>query len=112
MARPVTRSGGPERRCHPPCSLSSILNSSSLCPDWRAATSHRGCLPRPDHVSVGTVGLQYLGRTLGYLRRGGRSVLAPGRELPASRLCSGRLSCARRFSSSSFSAVIFSDRIF
>src|SRR5450631_4897675 len=56
----------------------SILNSSSLWPVSRAATSHRGRLPLPDHVSDGASGLQYLGRTFGYLRRGARSVMDSG----------------------------------
>jgi hypothetical protein len=33
-----------------------IMNSSILCPVLRAATSHRGCLPRPDQVSEGSSG--------------------------------------------------------
>src|ERR1700722_10126246 len=86
-------------------SVSAIRNSSSLCPDRSAATSHRGCLPRPDHVSVGTNGLKYFGITFGYSRRG-RSVLDSVR--PASPICSFGFNRARRFSSSSFSAVIFS----
>src|SRR6266852_6191169 len=66
--------------CFFPASFStlSISNSSSLWPVSRAATSHRGRFPLPDHVSDGTSGLQYLGRTFGYLRRGARSVMDSG----------------------------------
>jgi len=32
---------------------SRILKSSILRPDCIAATNHRGCFPRPDHVSDG-----------------------------------------------------------
>src|ERR1700722_7887995 len=91
--------------------VSAISTSLSLCPDWSAATSHRGCLPRPDHVSPGVDGLKYFGRTFGYLRRCGRSILDSA-EVPISPICSTRFSRARRFSSSSFSALIFSARIF
>ena len=64
-------------------SKSSILNSSSVRPASSAATSHRGFFPRPDHLSVGTKGLQYLGRTFGYFRfvaltSGGDSELSAG----------------------------------
>jgi hypothetical protein len=90
-------------------SVFAIRKSSSFCPDWSAATSHRGCLPRPDHVSDGADGLQYFGSTFGYFRRG-RSALAE--ELSGSLTWSDRLSCAKRFSSSCFSAVIFFARIF
>src|SRR4029077_3478705 len=58
-------------------SVFAIRKSSSLCPERRAATSQRGCLPRPDHVSVGTDGLLYLGRIFGYSRRA-RSPFASG----------------------------------
>jgi len=94
---------------HVASSGTEIRSSSSLCPDCSAATSHRGCLPRPDQVSVGADGLRYFGRTFGYLRRGlSPSDCAP----PASPILSVRFNCARRFSSSSFSAVIFSERTF
>src|SRR6516164_324053 len=89
--------------------ISAIRNSSSLCPDCSAATIHRGCLPRPDHVSVGEDGLKYFGKTFAYLRRGlSASDVADEFGL----ICSVGFNCARRFSSSSFSAVIFSERIF
>jgi hypothetical protein len=88
-----------------------IRNSSSRCPDWSAAASQRGCFPRPDHVSSGTDGLQYFGRTFGYLRRGGRSMCFSREEPLAPAIGSALLSCARRFSSASFSAPIFSERI-
>ena len=91
---------------------SEIRKSSSLCPDWSAATSQRGCLPRPDHVSPGSDGLLYFGRTFGYLRRGARSVLGSAEEIPVLSIRSTGFSCAKRFSSSSFSALIFSERIF
>ena len=86
-----------------------IRKSSSFDPDPSAATSQRGCLPRPDQVSVGADGLQYFGRTFGYLRRG-RSVFCV-RRLSVSPGGFMRFNCARRFSNSSFSAAIFSARI-
>src|SRR5882672_8410374 len=76
----------------------SISNSSSLWPVSRAATSHRGRFPLPDHVSDGTSGLQYLGRTFGYLRRGARSVMDSGCVLPGSRMISTRFNFVRRLS--------------
>jgi hypothetical protein len=87
-----------------------IRNSSSRCPDCSAVASHRGCLPRPDQVSSGADGLQYFGRTFGYLRRGGRSVCFSAKEFLASLIDSALVSIARRFSSSSFSTLIFSER--
>src|SRR5436190_13701081 len=81
-----------------PSSFSSfrILNSSSRCPVFRAATTHLGCFPLPDHVSDGLNGLQYLGRTFGYLRRGAR--LTDGLLARADGLiCSTRFSWANRF---------------
>src|SRR5437868_10104186 len=94
----------------PSSSAFGILNSSSLWPVFRAATSHLGCFPRPDHVSDGLRGLQYLGRTFGYLRRGVR--LTDGRLTRAEGLiASTRFSRANRFSSSCFSAMILSDSI-
>jgi hypothetical protein len=45
-----------------------ISKSSILPPVFMAATSQRGCFPRPDHVSD-VCGLRYFGSTLGYLRR-------------------------------------------
>jgi hypothetical protein len=86
-----------------------IRKSSSLDPDPSAATSQRGCFPRPDQVSVGADGLQYFGRTFGYLRRG-RSVFC-ARRLSISPTGFMRFNCARRFSNSSFSVAIFSARI-
>ena len=44
-------------------SLVAIRISSSRCPSLRAATSQRGCLPRPDHVSDGVRGLRNFGWT-------------------------------------------------
>ena len=91
----------------------SISNSSNLWPVSRAATSHRGRFPLPDHVSDGASGLQYLGRTFGYLRRGARSVIdsGSGGALVGS-LISTRFNFAKRLSKSRFSATILSDRIF
>lgn len=91
-----------------PLPLSEIRNSSSVCPDCSAAAIHRGCLPRPDHVSVGDDGLEYFGKTFAYFRRG-RPVGGAAEEFAS--ICSVGFNCARRFSSSSFSAVIFSERI-
>jgi hypothetical protein len=93
--------------------VSAIRKSSSFDPDRRAETSQRGCLPRPDQVSAGADGLQYFGRTFGYLRRG-RSVAdcTKEKELPASSIGFIRFNRASRFSNSSFSAAIFSARIF
>jgi hypothetical protein len=96
-----------ERVLSSAASASAMRNSSSLWPDWSAATNHLGRLPRPDHVSVGTSGLRYFGRTFGYLRR---------RRLPLAVSFISLVRCfgfswARRFSSSSFSAVILSERI-
>ena len=88
-----------------------IRRSSSLCPDRRAATNHRGCLPRPDHVSNGADGLKYFGKTLGYLRLGRSAFCCSGRT-GASPICSSRFNCARRCSSLRFSTRIFSARIF
>src|SRR5215471_8977912 len=98
-----------ERRRRPEPSFkasgSAIRNSSSLCPERSAATSHRGCLPRPDQVSVGTDGLKYFGITFGYLRLG-RSASGFGRALPTSPIGLMLFNCARRFSNSIFSAAI------
>jgi len=88
-----------------------IRKSSSFDPDRSAATSQRGCLPRPDHVSVGADGLKYFGRTFGYLRLG-RPAFDFSRALPASPVGLMLFSCARRFSNSIFSAAIFSARTF
>jgi hypothetical protein len=98
-------------RC--PLSTLSISNSSNLWPVSRAATTHRGRFPLPDHVSDGARGLQYLGRTFGYLRRGARSVIdsASGGALVGS-LISTRFNFAKRLSNSRFSETILSDRIF
>ena len=89
----------------------SILNSSSLWPVSRAATSHRGRFPLPDHVSDGANGLQYLGRTFGYLRRGARLDMARACALPGSLMSSTRFNFAKRSSNSRFSATILSDSI-
>jgi hypothetical protein len=94
----------------PPWTMS-ILNSSSLWPVSRAATSHLGRFPLPDHVSDGASGLQYFGRTFGYLRRGVRSVMDSGWALPGSLMISTRFNFAKRFSSSRFSATILPDSI-
>jgi hypothetical protein len=88
-----------------------IRKSSSFDPDRSAATTQRGCLPRPDHVSAGADGLTYFGRTFGYLRLG-RSAFDFGGALAASPIGPMLLSCARRFSNSIFSAAIFSARTF
>src|ERR1700675_3484032 len=62
-------SNGPDQAlCRPFGRPSLIRNSSILRPDFIAATSQRGRLPRPDQVSE-VWGLQYFGSTLGYLRR-------------------------------------------
>ena len=88
-----------------------IRKSSSLDPERSAATNQRGCLPRPDHVSVGADGLKYFGRTFGYLRRG-RLASDFGSGLAASPIGAMLFNCARRFSNSIFSAAIFSARTF
>jgi hypothetical protein len=88
-----------------------IRKSSNFDPERSAATNQRGCLPRPDQVSVGADGLKYFGRTFGYLRRG-RSAFDFGGKLPASPIGLMLFSCARRFSNSIFSAAIFSARTF
>ena len=88
-----------------------IRKSSSFDPDRSAATNQRGCLPRPDQVSVGADGLKYFGRTFGYLRLG-RSIFDCARALSAPPIGLIRFSCARRFSNSSFSVAIFSARTF
>lgn len=82
-----------------------IRNSSIPRPDSMAATSQRGNLPRPAHVSVGERGLRYLGSTRGYFRR----LLAT--VIDVASVCSSceaidRWIAAKRFSSSSFSARI------
>ena len=41
--------------------LLSIIKSSNLRPEFKAATSHLGCFPRPDHFCVGWEGFQYFG---------------------------------------------------
>jgi hypothetical protein len=88
-----------------------IRKSSSFDPERSAATNQRGCLPRPDQVSVGADGLKYFGSTFGYLRLG-RSASGFDRGLPASPIGLMLFSCARRFSNSIFSAAIFSARTF
>src|ERR1700752_193264 len=88
-----------------------ISNSSSWRPDCSAATSHLGCLPRPDHVSAGADGLQYFGRIFGYFRLG-CALLDSLEGDTMSLICSARFSCARRFSNSRFSTLIFSARTF
>lgn len=42
-------------------SCSEMTNSSIFAPAFSAATSQRGCLPRPDQVSPGAEGLRYFG---------------------------------------------------
>src|SRR5439155_26941226 len=66
--------------------------------------------PLPDHFCDGSSGLQYLGRTFGYFRRGTRFVSDNdgGRLLPASLTISTRSNFARRPSSSRFFTVILS----
>jgi hypothetical protein len=86
-----------------------IRKSSSFDPDRSAATNQRGCLPRPDQVSVGADGLKYLGRTFGYLRLGRSAFDFGGSPSPIGLML---FSCARRFSNSIFSAAIFSARTF
>src|SRR5690349_3064867 len=109
--RPRREERRPRRTLFPGASPGSgIRNSSSLCPELSAATSHRGRLPRPDHVSVGADGLEYFGKTFGYLRLGRPPLRSGG--LAASPTCSARLSCLRRFSNLRFSAPIFAARIF
>ena len=58
-----------QARCRLLEPLSPIRNSSIFRPDFIAATSQRGRLPRPDQVSD-VWGLRYFGSTVGYLRRG------------------------------------------
>jgi hypothetical protein len=42
------------------------IRKSSIClPAFSKATSHRGCLPRPDHVSEESSGFRYFGITAG-----------------------------------------------
>src|ERR1700676_974577 len=85
-------------------SARTILKSSILRPFFSAVASQLGVFPRPDQVSEGDKGLRYLGSTLGYFRRGGLPAIGPGDNLEAlSTVTSLRLSCAKRFSSSSFS---------
>jgi hypothetical protein len=88
--------------------LWAIRNSSIFRPDFMAATSQRGRLPRPDQVSE-VCGFRYFGNTLGYLRRG----FSPSeRASPASPVTpTPRLRTARRFSSSRCSALIRADKM-
>jgi len=74
------------------------MNSSIVRPVLRAAVSQRGCFPRPDHVSEGSFGFKYFGRTLGYFRRL-RDELFNDDFFAGS---GSRRSCANRFSSSRF----------
>jgi hypothetical protein len=86
-----------------------MRNSSIFRPDFIAATSQRGRLPRPDHVSA-VWGLRYFGSTLGYLRRG--VPFWSDREWSDSRNAAmPPLRTASRFSSSCFSALIRADNI-
>jgi hypothetical protein len=94
-----------------PSSTLSILNSSSLWPVSRAATTHRGRFPLPDHVSDGASGLQYLGRTFGYLRRGARLAVDSRWALPGSLMNSTLFNFAKRSSNSRFSVAILFDSI-
>src|ERR1700752_859647 len=75
-----------------------IAKSSIRLPDFRCATSQRGCLPRPDHVSEGRSGFRYFGETGGYGRRSDTGFNDNG------------VNTFRRFSSASRSALIFSCR--
>ena len=43
----------------------SIRKSSICLPDSSCTVSHRGCFPRPAHVSDGRDGLRYFGKTGG-----------------------------------------------
>jgi hypothetical protein len=95
------------RRAFTPASP--IRNSSILRPDLTAATSHLGRLPRPDQVSE-VWGFRYFGNTRGYLRRGLPSVTGC-KSRKSSATIVPRLSIARRFSSSPFSALIRADKI-
>lgn len=49
------------RACSSSASALLIINSSILWPVLSAATSQRGCLPRPDQVSEGSLGFRYFG---------------------------------------------------
>ncbi len=82
-----------------------IANSSSLCPFLRAATSQRGVFPRPDHVSDGSCGFWYFGKTRGYFRRGARASSPMPPEGFGAATCLSRRSCSSRFSSWRFSDV-------
>jgi len=67
--RSLFNPNGPDQAlCRPPGLPLPIRNSSIFRPDFIAATSQRGRLPRPDQVSE-VLGLRYFGSTLGYLRR-------------------------------------------
>ncbi len=94
--------------CRPFELPSLIRNSSILRPDFIAATSHRGRLPRPAQVSD-VWGLRYFGNTLGYLRRGLPS--CGDRDSPDRAITSvPRFRTANRLSSSCFSALIRADK--
>ena len=71
---------GPDQALCRPFELRSLIrNSSILRPDFIAATSQSGSLPRPDQVSE-VWGLRYFGSTLGYLR--GAFLFWSDREAP------------------------------
>lgn len=88
---------------------SPMRNSSILRPDFMAATSHRGRLPRPDQVSD-VWGFRYFGSTRGYLRLALAAGDAPD-PLESAKTAIPPPRTARRFSSSRFSALIRSDKI-
>src|SRR5215475_11777227 len=86
----------------------SIRNSSILWPDFIAATSQRGRLPRPDQVSE-VCGLRYFGNTLGYLRC--CFPFIEPESAASTPPSTPRLRIARRFSNSYFSALIRVDKM-
>jgi hypothetical protein len=100
------------------CLARLIRKSFIFLPALSCDTNQRGCLPRPAHVSVGFFGFLNLGRTGGYFCRVRRApfgktgrltdVLSETETFPGIK---PRLSFARRFSNSRFSAVILSDSI-
>jgi len=106
------RSHTPRRRPRPFLSSSlRITNSSILWPSFKAATSQRGCFPRPDQVSECSSGLRYFGRTRGYFRRSRRASLEDCESGRSNwRVSWSRRSCAKRFSSSRFSEVKRTDK--
>src|SRR5438876_12249290 len=85
-----------------------LINKSWSCfPELSCSCTQRGCLPLPDHVSDGSFGLRYFGKTDGY---GLRFLTVAFDLLPDPRSVAGGsgVRSSRRFLRQANSLAIFS----